>query len=31
MTCATRPHHEKMFRVVKDRERWFRAVMGEAP
>ncbi len=24
-------HDEKMFRVVKDRERWFGVVMGEAP
>ena len=24
-------HDEKMFRVVKDRERWFGIVMGEAP
>ncbi|MGI9118986.1 MAG: hypothetical protein ACR2G7_02460 [Acidimicrobiales bacterium] len=24
-------HDEKMFRVVKDRERWFGLVMGEAP
>jgi SNF2 family DNA or RNA helicase len=24
-------HDEKMFRVVKDRERWFGAVMGETP
>jgi superfamily II DNA/RNA helicase len=24
-------HDEKMFRVVKDRERWFGIVMGDAP
>jgi superfamily II DNA/RNA helicase len=24
-------HDEKMFRVMKDRERWFGVVMGEAP
>ncbi|MEU4641053.1 C-terminal helicase domain-containing protein [Micromonospora sp. NPDC023814] len=24
-------HDEKMFRVVKDRERWFGIVMGESP
>ncbi len=24
-------HDEKMFRVVKDRERWFGVVMGETP
>ena len=24
-------HDEKMFRVVKDRERWFGVVMGESP
>ncbi len=24
-------HDEKMFRVVKDRERWFGVVMGEIP
>src|SRR5262245_1141612 len=24
-------HDEKMFRVVKDRERWFGVVMGEKP
>jgi len=24
-------HEEKMFRVVKDRERWFGVVMGETP